>query len=165
MQRLTITLAVSLVLFASALAHADVVWNEGTQGDLSNDGNTPTNLGAFAAGTHQAISTSVNSDIDDFTFSIAAGLTLTQIVPTEPDGLPALRPGAGEHEHQPASLHQRQPTRPRELYGLDAAGGRAGELHDGLRGDAGTRQYDDDGAARLRVHDSPRQAPPAPRVR
>lgn len=82
MQRLTITLAVSLVLFASALAHADVVWNEGTQGDLSNDGNTPTNLGAFAAGTHQAISTSVNSDIDDFTFSIAAGLTLTQIVPT-----------------------------------------------------------------------------------
>jgi len=80
MRRLAIAVAVSLLAFAPGLAHA-VVYNE-TSGDLSNNGNAPTNLGIFGAGTHQVISSSTNSDIDNYTFTIPAGLTLAEIKPT-----------------------------------------------------------------------------------
>jgi hypothetical protein len=81
MRCLPIVIALLLLALASALPAA-VVHNEATNGDLSNNGNAPTALGAFAAGTHSVISTSVNSDIDNFTFTIPPGLTLAQIVPT-----------------------------------------------------------------------------------
>jgi hypothetical protein len=80
MHRLAIALAL-LLAFASGVAHA-VVYNEATNGDLSNNGNAPTSLGAFGIGTHSVLSTSAGGDIDDFTFTIPAGATLTQIVPT-----------------------------------------------------------------------------------
>ena len=83
MHRLAIAAAASLVAFAS-VAHA-VTYNEASQGDLSNNGNSPTNLGVFGAGTHTVTASSAGSpsvDIDDFTFSIPAGLSLTDIIPT-----------------------------------------------------------------------------------
>jgi hypothetical protein len=80
MRRLAIAVAVSLFAFAS-FAQA-VVYSEASSGDLSNNGNAPTNLGTFGVGTHQVTSSSTFPDIDDYTFSIPAGATLAQIVPT-----------------------------------------------------------------------------------
>ncbi len=86
MRRLPIAAAVALLTCASAL-HAAVVHDEASNGDLSNNGNAPTSLGAFAVGTHTVISTSAGGDIDDFTFTIPAGATLAEIVPSAYTGL------------------------------------------------------------------------------
>ena len=82
MHRRTFAVAVAFLAALASAAHA-VNYNEGTGGDLSNNGNAPTSLGAFGAGTHSVTSTSAGGDIDDFTFSIPAGLTLAGITPTE----------------------------------------------------------------------------------
>jgi hypothetical protein len=74
----------TLVLLASLVsaspARAETVWNETTNGDLSGNGNAPTQLGAWGAGTHSVLATSGAGDVDDFTFTIPAGLSLSTIV-------------------------------------------------------------------------------------
>jgi len=57
-----------------------VTWDESNNGDLSNNPNAPTALGSFGVGTHTVIATSSGGEQDDYSFTIGAGLSLTQII-------------------------------------------------------------------------------------
>ncbi len=74
-------------IVAAAPAFADVAWNEAVNGELSNNGNSPTALGSWGPGTHSVLTTSGSGDIDDFTFSVPAGLTLQSITNSVYSGL------------------------------------------------------------------------------
>jgi hypothetical protein len=80
-----ITICIALLTLALLTQHAQAVvdWNEGTNGDLSDNGNAPTNLGTWGPGTHSIIASSDgldgSADIDDFRFSIPAGSTLLSL--------------------------------------------------------------------------------------
>jgi hypothetical protein len=79
--------ALATSLFTTSPAQAVVVWNETTNGELSSNGNAPTNLGTFGPGVHSVIATSGSADIDNFTFTIPAGAQLQQIVNSAYAGL------------------------------------------------------------------------------
>src|SRR3954469_11250037 len=74
------------ILLASA-AQAEIVYQEDATHELSSNGNAPTQLGTFSPGTHSVIAGSGGSDIDDFTFTIPAGLALSSIINSAYAGL------------------------------------------------------------------------------
>jgi hypothetical protein len=64
-------------------AHADMLWDEATNGDLSNDGLAPTPL-ALTAGSNSISGTTGDNgdgiiDRDYFTFTVPSGMRLTSI--------------------------------------------------------------------------------------
>ncbi|HEY4369134.1 MAG TPA: hypothetical protein VGN07_18005 [Steroidobacteraceae bacterium] len=83
-------LALGLKLFSATVicsvafaAHADMMWDEANNGDLSNDGLSPTPL-AFTAGSNSIIGTAGDNgdgivDRDYFTFTVPTGMRLTSI--------------------------------------------------------------------------------------
>jgi hypothetical protein len=84
---IAIALAVLAFLAATARTHADIAWKEADNGELSGNGNAPTPLGIWGPGTHTVMATSGSGDIDDFTFTIPAGLTLQSITNSAYSGL------------------------------------------------------------------------------
>jgi len=76
------TLVISALTMGAAGAHAATAWNEASQGDLSNDGLSPTPL-VMAAGSNQVLGTTGNSgqgtDRDYFKFTVPVGVKLTAI--------------------------------------------------------------------------------------
>ncbi|MGC1524639.1 MAG: PEP-CTERM sorting domain-containing protein [Phormidesmis sp.] len=77
-------LPLSLSFNLVANAQAASLWNESTDGDLSDDGLTPTQLGPLGAGSNRLSATfnagTANSSPDYFTLEIPEGLALTDIV-------------------------------------------------------------------------------------
>ena len=82
-----VAFALASSLFTASPARADVAWNETVNGELSSNGNAPTNLGTFGPGVHSVIATSGSSDIDNFTFTIPAGAQLQQIINSAYSGI------------------------------------------------------------------------------
>lgn len=73
------TLIFSFALFSLAsLAHADIIWDESVDGDLSGDRALPTNL-ALSLGTHGLIISTVAGDLDYFHVSLPSGLAVSQL--------------------------------------------------------------------------------------
>ena len=80
---LILSVAAFALLATSQGAHAAMVWNETLDGDLSNDGATPTSL-TLNVGNNQIIGNTGNVgglgvDLDYFTFTLAPGQALTSI--------------------------------------------------------------------------------------
>lgn len=69
---------------ASLSSAANSLWNEATDGDLSDNGLTPTQLGPLSAGSNRINATfnagTVNPSPDYFTLEIPEGFALTEIV-------------------------------------------------------------------------------------
>jgi hypothetical protein len=82
--RLRALLASALLGLASAAAQAAVVWNESVSGDLSNDGQAPTSLGALAPGSNVVLGSAglngQNLDRDFFSFNVPTGAILRSIM-------------------------------------------------------------------------------------
>ncbi len=79
--RRVLGLRLALVLSNAVLAGsacADVLWNEGSQGDLSNDRLNPTSF-AMSAGTHSLFATTGSGDLDYISITLAPGTQLTQL--------------------------------------------------------------------------------------
>lgn len=80
-------LALGLSIFASCSSDDDTTapplqsfdYNENLSGDLANTNNTPTVL-AFVGGQNTVTATQSSSDADYFTFTVANGFQLSQIV-------------------------------------------------------------------------------------
>ncbi len=83
-----LALSVSAIMIAAAGANAAVIWDEGVNGDLSNDElAAPTVLGALAVGSNEVIATidpfaSPIDEFDSFTFDVPAGTILDQVILT-----------------------------------------------------------------------------------
>ena len=75
-----ICIAIVSILLVNHSTYGVVEWNETTNGELSSNGNAPTNLGTWGPGTHSIVATSGSADIDDFRFAIPAGATLQSII-------------------------------------------------------------------------------------
>jgi len=73
--------AASLLLACAfaPLASAAVVWNEDTDGDLSNNGLAP-NFLTVVTGSNTVYGTTGNSDYDNFSFTVAEGSLFTGLV-------------------------------------------------------------------------------------
>lgn len=76
MSRLT---PVSMVVLCASFAHAQVLWDESVNGDLSGDRFAPTSLGALAPGAWSVAATSVSGDLEYYTFTIPAGASLVEL--------------------------------------------------------------------------------------
>jgi hypothetical protein len=72
-------LTLVVVAFVAPAVYA-VTWDEGVNGELSGDPNAPTSLGSFGVGTHSVTATSSGGEQDNYTFTIGAGLSLTQVI-------------------------------------------------------------------------------------
>lgn len=76
-------LTIALVSTAAATAHAATIWDEASNGDLSNDGLSPTPL-VISLGSNRVLGSTGNSgqgtDRDYFVLTVPAGAALTQIL-------------------------------------------------------------------------------------
>jgi len=62
----------------AGIASGDVLWNEGSQGDLSNDRLNPTAF-PLTPGTHSLFATTGSGDLDYLSITLAPGTQLTQL--------------------------------------------------------------------------------------
>lgn len=81
---LPLSLSMGLMATMPSSVQAASLWNEATEGDLSDDGLSPTHLGPLVAGSNRLSATfnagMVNPSPDYFTLEIPEGLALTDIV-------------------------------------------------------------------------------------
>jgi hypothetical protein len=88
-----------LAAVAPVASHAGVVWNEGVNGDLSNNQGAPTSVG-LVAGANSVIGVSGIGDTQDWlTFTVPAGMQLSSLVlvsylSTDPQGFMGVQAGA-----------------------------------------------------------------------
>lgn len=73
------TLFILSCTLLSGGAFAQVIWNEGVNGDLSNDRLNPTNL-QLQLGVNSLMATSVQGDREYVHFHLGSGMTLNQVV-------------------------------------------------------------------------------------
>lgn len=93
----------AVVFFLAAVApvasHAGVVWNEGVNGDLSNNQGAPTPI-VLVAGANSVIGVTGTGDTQDWlTFTVPAGMQLSSLVSvsylsTDPQAFMGLQAGA-----------------------------------------------------------------------
>ena len=70
--------AVAALAYGQSFVRADVAWNEGVHGDLSNDRLNPTVI-TVGLGVNSILATSVSGDREYFTMTLAPGWKLEQI--------------------------------------------------------------------------------------
>lgn len=78
-------LASLFAVTAAAISSGQIIWNEGSNGDLSNNRLAPTSL-SLGLGVNGLIATTGNGDIDYVHFHLNAGLMLSSIVVISWDG-------------------------------------------------------------------------------